>query len=492
MVIAWMRCSRGPGLLALMMLVPFLAGPPAGKAAEAPAAVAYSAPAGDGRVRLPDGSVYEGPFRDGMFNGHGVLTYPAGARYEGEFRNGLFQGHGVYVSGDGDLYRGQFKRGVMTGTGEIHLANGDFYQGEIRHWQMHGTGRLRQHDGTTYEGGFVEGRFEGHGRLRRPSGDRYVGEFSKGLFHGEGALDRAKAGGRKNRLEGRWERGRYVGDEAVPTAAGSDEEAAQRRKPLNAELVLFHQYPILARSLGAMREHRPGKTDLYFLSFGADGRQDVFMKEARYTKRLFEKHFGAEGRALMLVNNRKMLTETPLASVTNLRKALQAIAKRMDTEEDILFLYLTSHGGKDSAFAVRLGGMPLRHLSGPVLADALERSGIKWRVIVISACYSGGFIEHLKDDHTLIMTSARHDHASFGCGDESDFTYFGRALFKRALPEATTFVEAFKRAREMVARWEDEQGYEHSEPQLYSTPRIEAKLADWRATLQLEVGLNKQ
>ncbi len=58
---------------------------------------------------------------------------------------------------------------------------------------------------------------------------------------------------------------------------------------------------------------------------------------------------------------------------------------------------------------------------------------------MVSACYAGGFIEPLKDDRTLVITAADAHHTSFGCGAESDFTYFGKAYFDQALRATYSF-----------------------------------------------------
>ena len=38
---------------------------------------------GHGKTALPDSSVYEGEFKNGLFNGKGVLTWRNGNRYDG-------------------------------------------------------------------------------------------------------------------------------------------------------------------------------------------------------------------------------------------------------------------------------------------------------------------------------------------------------------------------------------------------------------------------
>ena len=109
--------------------------------------------------------------------------------------------------------------------------------------------------------------------------------------------------------------------------------------------------------------------------------------------------------------------------------------------------------------------------------------------MVISACYSGGFLDALKDEDTLMITAARHDRQSFGCADENEFTYFGRAYFEEALPQASWFQEAFRKAEAIAAKWNaggprsrprrQWATLEHSLPQMHSPAPIEQQLQRW-------------
>lgn len=119
----------------------------------------------------------------------------------------------------------------------------------------------------------------------------------------------------------------------------------------------------------------------------------------------------------------------------------------------------------------------------------IKQTGIRWKVIVVSACYAGGFIDSLKDDETLIMTAARRDRRSFGCSDDNDFTYFGRAYFKESLPVSNSFQDAFQRATRLVEQWERQEisgrgtapEAEFSYPQMHSPASMEAHLRRWWA-----------
>jgi Peptidase C13 family. len=86
-------------------------------------------------------------------------------------------------------------------------------------------------------------------------------------------------------------------------------------------------------------------------------------------------------------------------------------------------------------------------------------------VIVISSCYSGSFIPALQNDNTLIITASAADRQSFGCSNEAEYTYFGRAFFDQAMREQTSIQAAFNETKATVAKWEAAQGFEPSEPQ---------------------------
>ncbi|MDR3416993.1 MAG: C13 family peptidase [Nevskia sp.] len=159
--------------------------------------------------------------------------------------------------------------------------------------------------------------------------------------------------------------------------------------PLVAEEVFARQDGLLGAALDAIAPSRPGSPGLYFVAVAPDGAQDVFRKEALYGAQLFQNRFGAAQRTLTLVNSRESVEQVPLATVTNLDRALRAIGRKMDPQQDILFLYLTSHGSRDAELVEELDYLSLTPFTATRLAQMLHDSGILWKVIVVSACYSG-------------------------------------------------------------------------------------------------------
>ena len=184
-----------------------------------------------------------------------------------------------------------------------------------------------------------------------------------------------------------------------------------------------------------MQPGRRGVIDVYFIGVGGYANQDVFMKEVDAVSRLFRERFGSEGKNIRLINNSKSLADSPIASVTGLRKSLQRVAAVMNNDEDLLFLFLTSHGSQTHRFSLDFSPLQFHELDPEKLRGLLDESGIKNRVVVISACYSGGFIEPLKNDTSLIIAASAADKNSFGCSNDAEWTYFGKAFFDEALRE---------------------------------------------------------
>src|SRR5262249_47565318 len=152
-----------------------------------------------------------------------------------------------------------------------------------------------------------------------------------------------------------------------------------------------------------------------------------------------------------------------------------------------LFLFLTSHGAPDM-FSIDAGPIHADQLYSDDLKDMLDASGIKWRVLVISACYSGSFIDELWDAHTLIVTAARYDRTSFGCSSERNWTYFGEAFFDHALRRDTSFVTAFDDAQAEIAKRERAEQLTPSDPQMRVGRAIPPKLAELERAAQLTEG----
>lgn len=256
---------------------------------------------------------------------------------------------------------------------------------------------------------------------------------------------------------------------------GSQDAYAAYRS-LDAEGLLYRQSEMLAQALDKLTPQRNNVSDLFFVGFAGDAHQDVFSKEIAYAKRLFDERFDTRGHSISLVNHLQTAATLPLATGTNLALTLQRIGELMDHDEDVLLLYLTSHGSKTHELAVDFWPMALNPITPQTLNAMLDDAGIKWRVVIVSACYSGGFIDALRGPETLVATAAAADRTSFGCGNEFDFTYFGEALFKDQLQQQSSLLAALQQAKLAIGEREKRERLEPSLPQLSVGTAIEPKL----------------
>jgi hypothetical protein len=245
----------------------------------------------------------------------------------------------------------------------------------------------------------------------------------------------------------------------------------------DSERLLFEQSDRVDAAVARMRPGDPDRPSVFFVGFAGTGEQKVFAEETKLAERVIAARYGAAGRTLLLVNDRRDLETWPLGTVHGLRRALGRLAERMDRSKDVLFLFLTSHGSAKPYLAVSNSTWPLEQLDAAALRKALDESGIRWRVVVISACHSGAFIPALADDQTAIFASAAADRASFGCSDDRDLTEFGAAFIRDAIPGAPSLTVAFDRAKAALAAEERRRNLPASLPQARIGAAISAQWA---------------
>lgn len=293
-----------------------------------------------------------------------------------------------------------------------------------------------------------------------------------------------------------------AGEHAAPAAATSQDGAAATAPAdqnadseawadtdLTPEQALYEQTDLVQDALAKLKPRTPGQVNLYALIFAGDGSEDVFRNEAEYAERMLGQRFAIAGHTLLLENSPATVDRRPLATWSNLESALDGLAKVMDPQQDVLLLYFTSHGSEDHTLMVDLDPLPLDQIGAEDLGDILKQGPFKWKVVVVNACYSGGFIPPLRGDGTLVITAARSDRSSFGCDSDSEITYFGRALLADALNRTADFVQAFGYARDDVAHWERRDQLTPSEPQIDIGKGIADQLAAWRHTFKPGVPL---
>ncbi len=272
--------------------------------------------------------------------------------------------------------------------------------------------------------------------------------------------------------------------DAVPDVWNPREEEAAATDEAHdqGEAILFDQTRRIDQELATIGRDDARHPEAFFLGFAGVGEEKVFAQEIGLASRVLGDRYRIAGRSLSLINDQRDLRRAPLATVSGLKYALRGLASRMHLDRDVLFLSISSHGSDEPAIAVSNSQLPLKDpLTDEDLVAALDESGIKWRVIIISACYAGGFIEPLSDPRTIVIAAAAADRSSFGCSNDRDLTYFGEAFYRDALPNAGSLRDAFEEAKAAIAARERREHVTPSNPQAYFGAEMEARLASMSA-----------
>ncbi|MGC1776750.1 MAG: C13 family peptidase [Xanthobacteraceae bacterium] len=242
------------------------------------------------------------------------------------------------------------------------------------------------------------------------------------------------------------------------------------------------QPALLKAELAGLAPPRQGVTDVYALGVAGWADQDVFGKELDGGLQAIANVLPIKERTVRLINRRDTLATVPLANFQNFKAAVEGIGSVMNKDRDILVLFMTSHGEK-TGFALELPG-GVAELTPQQVAATLDGAGIKNRIVIVSACFSGIFVPLLKNADTIVITASDANNTSFGCAPERDWTYFGDAFFRQSLHPGTNFESAFDQARILIQGWELMDHATPSNPQGAFGPALVGKLAPIFAAAQ--------
>ena len=253
---------------------------------------------------------------------------------------------------------------------------------------------------------------------------------------------------------------------ALALAGPASAQQQQQQDPFNGQFGVValaappveaaHLATLMGDSLHALQPQRPGVEDVYLItaSLWSD---PVFEREATQAEEILRQRFHAEGRSIILSAGGQGERRYPAATPDNISAAIGQVGQIIDPNEDLVIVFITSHGAHDGTAALREYNRLGASLHPSNLADMMRVAGIRNRVVIISACFSGAFIAPLMDDNTIVLTAAAPDRSSFGCQPQRDWTFFGDAYFNHAVRSGAGLVPAFDQAKTLIEQWEHEQ-----------------------------------
>ena len=222
-------------------------------------------------------------------------------------------------------------------------------------------------------------------------------------------------------------------------------------------------------SLGVARAQKPTTAGIWQVVLAAgDNAEPVFDNATREMRR----RLIAAGVPAQNIHRLSASAAEPGRGVepTSAHILLQTIADLPAKPGDRCLIFLTSHGERRAGLWLARSN---RALSPDELADALSGGcATVPTVVIVSACYSGGFVAgKMAKPNRIILTAARRDRPSFGCQVHRTYNFFDECLLA-VLPNSPTWRMAFDGAKGCVRQMERALGARPSEPQAYFGPAV--------------------
>ena len=158
--------------------------------------------------------------------------------------------------------------------------------------------------------------------------------------------------------------------------------------------------------------------------------------------------------------------DLPYATRENLARVISVISASMQ-EQDRALIMLTTHGNA-GILAINAGSQAYSPLSSKELQQMLQPLEKYDHGLILSACYSGSFIEPLKSANRWMLTAAAANRSSFGCQFHGTQTYFIDALLKQTIDSKTYLRNWYLQTKLSVTeREKTEKLVPSSDPQIF-------------------------
>jgi Peptidase C13 family len=274
---------------------------------------------------------------------------------------------------------------------------------------------------------------------------------------------------------------------AIVAASAGAAAAQQGPDPFNGQFGVIevppppqeaiHDEALMSAALDGLQPQRPGHVDTYVLAAALWG-DPVFEREASQGAAILASHFGAEGRTIILSAGGELGERRyPAATPTHLFAAIGRIGQLIDPDEDLVVVFLTSHGSPDGTIALRENNRLQASMRPVHLREALQSAGVRNKLVIVSSCFSGAFIAPLMNPQTVVLTASAPDRSSFGCQADRDWTFFGDAFFNQSVRSGGSLLAAFDHSKTLISQWESARNFTPSNPQRFVGARGAAVVA---------------
>jgi hypothetical protein len=155
----------------------------------------------------------------------------------------------------------------------------------------------------------------------------------------------------------------------------------------------------------------------------------------------------------------------PQATLENFELVMAKTAEVARPQDRVMLLISThAHPG---TLNINVAGKNAAPLTARILSDALAPLAKTPTLVVLSACYSGGFLEALSAPNRVVLTATDARKTSFKCQYPGEYTFFGDALFNQPGAEQLSFTDWMGAAQKSIQAQEKRKRMPASAPKMF-------------------------
>ena len=204
---------------------------------------------------------------------------------------------------------------------------------------------------------------------------------------------------------------------------------------------------------------------LIFAGFALHSQAKAFRNDVLAAEKL-ARQMDPNALILKLANPaRDQPSDWPQATLENFELVMTKMAE-VARPQDRVMLLISTHSNPGT-LNINIAGKNTAPITARGLSDALAPLAKTPTLVVLSACYSGAFLEPLRAPNRVVLTATDVHKASFKCQYPGEYTFFADALFNQAGAEQLSITQWMGAAQKSIQAQEKRKRLAASAPKMF-------------------------